>query len=375
VVVEPRPTRPTRPPPPARRGDEQEIRFCYGPDGVRLAWARHGSGPPLIVVSCWLSHLQHDWRSPVWRHFVRDLGGFATVIRYDERGFGMSDWNVSDFSLEARHADLEAIVDAAGYERFAVLGMSGGSAVALAYAARHPERVTRLVLNGTVCGIPPSFDGDGRAEEETFRSMIRVGWAKEDPLFRRVFTRIFIPGASEEQMRWFDDLQRTSTSTENSLASRIARQAVDIAGEIPRIAAPTLILQSRGDHSTTFDNAVEVASLIPDARLVELESDNHILLADEPAWATFVAEVRAFLEPDRRTPPPPGSPSVEVLSPREVDVLREAAKGRTNEEIASALGLSPRTVERHLSNVYGKLGLTGRAARAAAVAELLRREG
>src|SRR3954453_23098134 len=161
----------------------QDIRFCRAADGVRLAYAIHGSGPPLVVASCWLSHLQHDWQSPVWRHFLDDLGAIATVIRYDERGFGMSDWAVADFSFEARVGDLEAVLAAAGLDRFALLGMSGGSGVAMAYAAARPERVTRLVLYGTVCGEPVAFDAGGQLEEDTFRSMIRVGWAKEDPTF------------------------------------------------------------------------------------------------------------------------------------------------------------------------------------------------
>ncbi len=366
--------RPERPD--SAAGDpEQQVRFCRGRDGVRLAWAMHGSGPPLIVVSCWLSHLQHDWRSPVWRHFLEDIGAFATMVRYDERGFGMSDWNVTDFSLEARYDDLEAVIAATGFERFAVLGMSGGSSVALAYAARHPERVTRLILNGTVCGRPVSFEGDGLAEEETYRSMIRVGWAKEDPLFRRVFTRIFIPDATEEQMRWFDDLQRLSTSPENAVASRLGRQAVDIVDELPRISAPTLILQAIGDRSTTFENAVEVAGAVPGARLVELDSSNHILLADDPAWAVAVREIRAFMEPDARAAATAADAGVtlhEPLSARELEVLAGAARGLGNEAIADELGLSPRTVERHLSNAYSKLGVSGKAARAAAVAEVVR---
>jgi pimeloyl-ACP methyl ester carboxylesterase/DNA-binding CsgD family transcriptional regulator len=353
-------------------GAEQQIRFTRGRDGVRLAYAIHGGGPPLIVVSCWLSHLQYDWRSPVWRHFLEDLGEISTVVRYDERGFGMSDWNVTDFSFEARLGDLEALVDALGFDRFALLGMSGGSSVAMGYAARHPERVTRLVLYGTVCGRPVEFDEAGRAEEETWRSMIRVGWAKEDPVFRRVFTQRFIPGASDEQMDWFDALQRMSTSPGNAVESRAERQVVDIQRELPGITAPTLILHALGDQSADFENAVEVSELIPDARLIALESGNHILLANEPAWTAFMKEVRAFLEPDRRAMVGAGGQSVEALSPRELDVLREAAEGRTNEEIAATLGLSPRTVERHLSNAYGKLGVIGKSARAAAVAEVLR---
>ncbi len=352
---------------------DQEIKFCRAPDGVRLAYAIHGSGPVLVVASCWLSHLQYDWQSPVWRHFLDQLGSLATVVRYDERGFGLSDWTVDDFSLGARLTDLEAIVAAAGLERFAVLGMSGGSAVALAYAIAHPDRVSRLILNGTVCGEPVVLAPEELVEEETYRKMIEVGWAKEDPAFRRVFTTRFIPDATEEQMRWFDDLQRMSTSPANAVASRIARQQVDLEDDLPRIAAPTIVLQSIGDRSTTFDNAVTVSSLIPGARLVPLQSRNHILLADEPAWGVFIDEVEAFLEPerrahDRRAP----LPSTEALSRREVEVLRLAADGRTNDEIAAALTLSVRTVERHLSNVYAKLGLSGSAARAAAVAEYFR---
>ena len=356
---------------PRSSGPDQEIRFCRSRDGTRLAYAVHGSGPTLVIASCWLSHLQYDWQSPVWRHFLEALGSMATVVRYDERGFGLSDWDVADFSLEARLGDLEAVVAAAGIERFALLGMSGGSAVALAFAIAHPEVVTRLVLNGTVCGVPVVFEGDRLLEEEAYRSMIRAGWAKEDPIFRRVFTSIFIPDATEEQMRWFDDLQRMSTSPANALASRIARQQVDIANDLSRITAPTLILQSEGDRSTTFDNAVDVSAAIPGARLVPLDSRNHILLADEPAWSTFVTEVAAFLERDRRASTG-DAPDLRSLTARERDVLRECAEGRTNEDIAVALTLSPRTVERHLSNVYGKLGLSGTAARAGAVAAYLR---
>ena len=351
---------------------DQDVRFCRGRDDVRLAWAIHGSGPPIIVVSCWLSHLQHDWRSPVWQHFLRDLGELATVVRYDERGFGMSDWDVEDFSLEARYGDLEALVEATGFDRFALLGMSGGSPVAMAYAARHPERVTRLILYGTVSAEPTTFEGHKLDVEETFRSMIRVGWATEDPLFRRVFTRIYIPNASEEQMRWFDDLERMSTSPENAVATRIAHQAVDVADEIPRIQAPTIILHAVGDRATAFANAIKAARSIPNARLVELDSANHILLANEPAWARFLGEVRAFLEPDRWGDQGLGAKRAEPLSGRELDVLRQAARGLANEAIAAELGLSVRTVERHLSNAYSKLGVAGKAARAAAVAAVLR---
>ena len=174
---------------PQRAPPDRAIRLCRAADGS-VAWAVHGGGPPLVVVSCWLGHLQDDWQSPVWRHFLDDLGAIATVVRYDERGFGTSDRAVDDFSLEARLGDLDAVLAATGFERFALLGMSGGSAVAMAYALAHPERVSRLILYGTVCGEPVIHEGDALVEEETFRNMIRVGSATEDLEFRRAISPI-----------------------------------------------------------------------------------------------------------------------------------------------------------------------------------------
>ena len=339
----------------------QEVRFCRADDGVRLAWARHGSGPPLLIVSCWLSHLQHDWQSPVWRHFLDDLGQVATVYRYDERGFGLSDWSVEDFSLERRLADLETLVEAAGLDRFSVLGMSGGAPVALAYAHAHPERVSRLVLYGGMAGAGLKLDEQA---EDAFLTMIRAGWARPDPVFRRVFTHAFIPDATEQQMEWMDELQRTSTNTDNAVCSRIARHETDVTHLLPEIAAPTLVLHAEDDRVAP-DWGVRLAAGIPDARLVMLSSRNHVLLADEPAWTVFRDEVAAFLEPERVSVP------VDHLSEREREILLLAAEGLDNAGIAERLTLSVRTVERHFQNVYLKLGLSGRTARAAAVARVL----
>jgi pimeloyl-ACP methyl ester carboxylesterase/DNA-binding CsgD family transcriptional regulator len=348
----------------------QEVRFCRAPDGVRLAYAVHGQGPPLVIDSCWLSHLQYDWQSPVWRHFLDDLGAICTVVRYDERGHGLSDWDIDDYSLDARVGDLEAVVESANLGRFALVGMSQGGPVSIRYAVRHPDRLTRLILFGTAAALGRSPEANELLD--TYLSMIRVGWGRPDSLFRRVFTNLFIPGATEEQMRWVDALQQMSTSTENAVRLRAERQKVDVTDLLPQIDVPTLVLHARGDAMVSFEEARLIASSIPGAALVPLDSNNHILLADEPAWPVFLSELAAFVEPDRAAAAGPLPPLAE-LTAREFEILRLAAAGQNNSDIAKTLALSVRTVERHLSNAYLKLGVGGRAGRAAAVADLVRR--
>lgn len=352
----------------------QEIRFCRAPDGVRIAYAIHGTGPVLVIASCWLSHLQYDWESPVWRHFLADLGKVATIIRFDERGHGLSDWDVEDYGLEARISDLEAVVDHAGLSRFALMGMSQGGPVSIAYAARHPHRVSRLVFYGSYAAAERNPTPEETELSETFEQMIKVGWARPDSAFRRVFTSLMIPEATEEQMRWLDELQRVSVSAENAYTARRQRKKADTTELLADLTQPTLVLHCRHDQMNEFEMGRNLASSIRGARLVALESTNHIVLAHEPSWQVFVDEVTAFLEPERE--PDVGRAAVDLsstLSPRELEVLRLAAEGQDNDEIAAALTLSVRTVERHLQNVYLKLDIHGRSARTAAVARLLTR--
>lgn len=347
----------------------QQVRFCRSPDGVRIAYAVHGQGPPLLISTCWLSHLQFDWESPVWRHFLVELGRFATVIRFDERGHGLSDWDVTDHGLEARIGDLEAVADAAGFRRFALMAMAQGGPVAISYAARHPERVTRLLFYGSYAAASAGLSAEERDLEDTFGRLIKVGWARPDSTFRRVFTSLMIPAASEEQMRWLDDLQRMAASATTAYLARQQRFAADAGDLLGRLDLPTLVLHSLRDRMNGFEYARRLAAGIAGAELVPLDSDNHILLEDEPAWPVFVEAVRAFVAGD--TAPLPAARVEDVLSRRELDVLRLVAAGRDNEQIAAALHLSVRTVERHLQNVYGKLGLRGRSARVSAAARLL----
>jgi pimeloyl-ACP methyl ester carboxylesterase/DNA-binding CsgD family transcriptional regulator len=351
---------------------QQDVRFCRSADGVRIAYARHGSGPPLVIATCWLSHLQQDWQSPVWRHFLADLGEVATVIRYDERGHGLSDWGVEDHSLAARVGDLEAVVESAGIDRFALMAMSQGGPVVIDYAHRHPERISRLLFYGSYATAFRDPTPEQLELNATFEQMIKVGWARPESAFRRVFTSMMIPGATEEQMRWLDELQRLAVSAETLVLARRQRAQADVCHLLPSLDVPTLVLHSLGDQMNDFDDSRHLAAMIPGARLVPLDSRNHIVLADEPAWSTFLDEVRRFLAADRDTTSSPiGDEGVNELSAREREVLRLAAEGLGNDGIAEVLTLSPRTVERHLQNAYVKLGVQGKTARAAAVARFL----
>jgi pimeloyl-ACP methyl ester carboxylesterase/DNA-binding CsgD family transcriptional regulator len=348
----------------------QEVRFCTAPDGVRIAYAIHGTGPPLVRTATWLTHLEFDWESPVWRHWLDGLADGNTVLRYDERGCGLSDRDVEDVSLDARVADLEAVIEASGLERAALLGMSQSGPVAVAYAARHPERVSRLVLFSTYARGRLLRDPSPSAREhaELMISLIRMGWGQDQPAFRRLFTTLFIPDATPEQMRWFDELQRVTTDPETAVRIRHARNQDDVTREATQVAAPTLVVHARADALVPFSEGRLLATLIPEARFVGLDSRNHILLSDEPAWAHFRAELRAFLGPAEVSRPG----ELPELSDRELEVLALVADGLSNEEIAARLYLSVRTVERHLSNFYAKLRVSGKAARAAAAARFSR---
>ena len=350
----------------------QTVRFCRSAGDVRIAYATLGDGPPLVVSTCWLSHLEYDLQSPVWRHWVEGVGTIATMVRYDERGHGLSDWDVPDFSFESRVSDLEAVVEASGFDRFALLGMSQGGQVAVAYAHRHPDRVTRLALHGGfVETVRPA--ADARQLEETYLQMIEVGWARPEGRFRRVFTDMLMPGATPEQMSWVDALMQRSTSTQNAIAFRVARRDLDVSDLLSEIKVPTLVLHARGDQLNELDGGRRFAAEIPGARLVTLDSDNHVLLEDDPAWPVFLAELDAFLAPDRVAREEPegaadDEAALESLTSREREVLQLVAAGRDNREIAECLTLSIRTVERHLQTIYRKLELTGSAQRTAAAA-------
>jgi len=348
----------------------RRIAFCTAADGLRLAFGVNGSGPPIVKAANWMTHIEHDWQSPVWRHWLEGLGAHHTLVRYDERGCGLSDRNVGAdaFGFEQWVADLEAVVDAAGVERFALLGVSQGAALAIAYAVRHPERVSHIVIYGGYARGRARRDDVQREEAEVLEEVIRVGWGRSNSAFRRLFTTLFVPDGTPEQMEWFDEIQRTSATPETAARIWRARGVLDVTDLARRVRTPTLVAHARDDAVVSFEEGRLIATVIPGARFLPLDGHSHILLADEPAWPRFLGEVETFLEGPGAPVPEPARPPAWDLSDREEEILALVADGLSNEEIAARLHLSVRTVERHLSNIYAKLRLTGKAARAAAAA-------
>jgi len=329
----------------------------------------------LVRAAHWLSHLEFDWQSAVWREFLGELARDRRLVRYDERGTGLSDRDVRDFSFEAMVADLEMIVDALGLERFALLGMSQGGAISIAYAARHPERVEAIVLCGAYARghAHSTRTSEQREQAGILLELIRAGWGTSTPMFRRVFASMFFPEASVEQYEAFDALQRISASPETAYQLRKMFSSIDVTYLCGQVRAPTLVMHARDDAVVPFEEGRLLAALIPDARFVPLEGRNHALLPGEPAFTQFFDELHGFLEEFQ------GARSVgetdaalATLSTREREVMTLVADGKSNAEIAAALFLSDRTVERHLSNVYAKLGVEGKSARAAAAARISR---
>ncbi len=278
------------------QASEQQIRFCTASDGVQIAYATVGQGPPLIKAANWMNHLEYDWQSPVWRHVLHALARNHLLIRYDTRGNGLSDRDVDDISFEAFVRDLETVVDAVGIERFPLFGISQGCAISIAYAVRRPERVTHLILYG---GYARGWKNRGSPEQvetrEALRTLIRQGWGQENPAFRQVFTSRFIPDATMDQMQWFNDLQRITTSPENAARIDQANSEVDVCALLPQVTVPTLVLHCRDEAVVPFEEGRRMAAGIPGARFVALEGRNHLILEDEPAWPRFLQEVESFL--------------------------------------------------------------------------------
>lgn len=276
--------------------EAQRVRFCKAHDGARLAYALLGKGPPLVKVANWLSHLEIDWQGPVWRHWLDLLSRDRCLVRYDARGNGLSDWQPPSLVFEDFVADVGTVFDAAGVARAPLLGLSQGAAVAVAYAARHPERVSALILiGGCARGWRVKNHTELRERFEAMMVLMRQGWGGQNAAFRQIFTGAFFPEGTKEQIDWFNELQRLTTSPQGAANLLSALGDVDVRAELPRVRAPTLVLHSPADAVVPFADGIELASGIPGARFVRVESPNHLWLANEPAWGRFARELEALL--------------------------------------------------------------------------------
>ena len=340
----------------------QTLRFCTSPDGTRIAFASIGSGPPLVRAAHWLSHVEYDLQSPVWRPWLRELSRDHSYVRYDQRGCGLSDREVAELSLDAWVSDLESVVDALGFKRFPLFGMSQGAAIAIAYAARHPERVSRLVFSGAYARGALRRGGNevARLEAQTLVNLIRVGWGRNHHGFREVFPYRFIPRGTPEQLQWWGDLEQVTASADVAARTLEAFQQIDVSELAERLSVPTLILHARGDAAVPFDEGRRLAALIPGARFVPLDSDNHVLLDTEAAWPLFLSEVRAFLQlsPQQNVADIAEQGS---LTTAEREVLQLVAEGLDNRAIAERLQKSEKTVRNQVSIIFDKLGVRTRA--------------
>lgn len=340
---------------------KQSIRFCTSSDGVRIAYATTGAGPPLVRAAHFLTHLEYDLESPVWRPWLAELSRHRTLVRYDGRGCGLSDRDTTALSIDALVADLEAVVDAAGLKRFPLLGSSQGSAVSIAYAVRHPERVSCLVLLGGFARGAMRRDPTPEQvrEAKLLVELVEIGWGRDTPVFRQVFTSLFIPGGTPEQVRWFNELQRLSASPQQAARAIAAFGQIDVSDDAARIACPTLVMHARGDARVPFEEGRRLAARVPGARFVPLESRNHVLLEGEPALATCFGELHAFVSAhDADAGAAAAFPQLTAGERRLVELL---AHGLDNLQIAAHLGLSEKTVRNKVSAVFGKLDVATRA--------------
>jgi pimeloyl-ACP methyl ester carboxylesterase/DNA-binding CsgD family transcriptional regulator len=336
----------------------QQVRFCTSFDGTRIAYAVTGEGPPLVRAPHWFSHLEHDWTNPAFQPWVGDLSKRYAFLRFDQRGCGLSDRQVSEISPEAHVRDLEAVVDAAGFDRFAIFGASQGGAFAVAYAARHPERVSHLVLYGAFARGWNRRGGS--AVDETQVRLIELGWGRDEPSFRQVFTTQFMPDAGLDTIRAFNDLMPLTSSAKTAAAIFRTNGDIDMQAEARAVRCPTLVAHGTGDLRIPFEEGRRIAGLIPGAQFVSLETRNHLMTPGDPAWARLLDAIVEFYPPAAR-----GKESTTAgfpnLTAREREVLEFIAQGLDNAQIAARLELSEKTVRNNITHIFDKIGVENRS--------------
>lgn len=340
----------------------QQVRFCTSFDGARVAYAVCGRGAPLVMSGTWLNHLEYQWRSLAWRPWLEHFSREFTLLRYDLRGTGLSDRSFVNVSADTWARDFEVVVDAAGLERFPLLGICQGGPIAIEYAARHPERVSRLVLYGTYAR--GNFMRPERPREATaarvFVDMARLGWGVEDHEFMQVWGSVFQPGGGIEHLGSWNELQRNAIAEAHVTAFFEAAFGTDVQAAARRIECPTLVLHASKDKAVHIEEGRRLASLIRNARFVELDSQNHMLLPEEPAWARLCEEVRGFLRGAHPASTTAMDEKLQTLTDRERQVLEAIARGLDNGEIAAELCLSEKTVRNHITRVFDKIGVAHR---------------
>jgi pimeloyl-ACP methyl ester carboxylesterase/DNA-binding CsgD family transcriptional regulator len=338
-----------------------QIRFCKSSDGTRLAYTQDGHGPDMVEVATWLNHVEYDWKSPIWKARLAELTKSYSLARYDGRGCGLSDQNPQTLTFEDLVSDLEAVVEAADLKRFILLGCCQGAPVAIAYAARHPERVSHLVLygayaRGKLTRNPSREDFD---EAETMLKLVELGWGRDNPAFRQVYTSLLIPDSKPEQYSWFLDMQRMTISPRNVVRLMRSLDRIDISGLLPSIQSPTLVMHARHDRRIPFAEGHLIANSIPNAEFVPLESKNHVLIEHQPAWRQFLDETARFVRANKGADA--GNTEFLELTTREREVLDLIARGLNNAQIAGSLSLTEKTVRNHINSIFGKLGTPNRA--------------
>lgn len=357
---------------------EQSIRFCTTADNVRLAYAMTGQGYPLVKAANWLSHLEFDWQSPVWNHWWKSLSESYKLIRYDERGCGLSDWDIATFSFDAWVRDLETVINTVKLDRFALLGISQGASVAIAYTVKYPEKVSHLILYGGYAqgGLQRNVTPQQVEEIQMMTKLVELGWGRDNPAFRQLYTSLFIPEGTLEQLHWFNELQRISTSPENAAKFVDAFNQINVCELATQVQVPTIVLHAQAEARVPFEQGRLLASLIPNAQFVPLDSKNHLLLEHEPAWQRFLREVEQFIQPSTATSPTEISSTsnsinlgadadhlilAENLTGREQEILELIAQGLSNAQIGERLVLSPKTVRNHITHIFSKMQVTTRA--------------
>jgi pimeloyl-ACP methyl ester carboxylesterase/DNA-binding CsgD family transcriptional regulator len=342
---------------------DQNIRFCTSSDGVKLAYAVSGEGPPLVMSATWLTHLEHQWHSLAWRPWLDAFSPNHKLLRYDSRGCGLSDRGADDLSFEAWVRDFECVVEAASFRKFSLLATCQGGPIAIEYAARHPERVSHLILYGTYArgrlrwsNLPNEIE-KGRV----LLDLTQLGWGQENHAFLQVWATAFQPGGTLAYLHSWCDQQRAATTA--ATAARLLRIGwnVDVSQAARKIKCPVLVVHAERDAVVPIGEGRLLAGLVPNCRFIQLDSENHMPLADEPAWPRLIDELRRFLAEPAAAPAADGRVlPLDELTPRERAVLEGIAGGLDNTEIAASLGLSQKTIRNHITRVFDKIGVEHR---------------